>query len=149
MNKNKVIGIVLVGVCVLYFLIFFGIKVKNAIFIANSERTVGYVTDVQRRTTRTRSSSRSNYTTTRYTMSVKYTVNDVEYTTVFNSGTNVVSEGKTVVVYYKKSNPKKTLTSVQEKMEPNYILLIVFVVGILYLISGLEEEKKTTMQRGK
>lgn len=146
MNRKKVIGIVMIAVCVLYFMFFLGGKVKNAIFIANAERTIGYVTDVQTRRTRTKSSSRSSHTSVNHTMSVMYMVDGVEYTTVFNSGESVVSEGRTVVVYYKKSNPKKTLTSVEEQMEPNYSFLILVVLGVLYFLSGLDEEKKAVMQ---
>lgn len=140
--KNKVVSIILIlmgGVVCLFHL---GGKVKNMIFIAGAEKTTGYVTNVESWTRNSGNSSRNRSMTRNHVLTVTYNVDDVEYTTTFYSGEEVVSQGKPVTVYYKKANPGKAVTEVQQEMNIPYMYPLMLGLGILFLFTGKSKGKK-------
>ena len=115
--KKKGVSIALIVIGGVVCLFNLGTKIKNMIFIAGAEKTTGYVADVESWTRHPNNSSRSRTVTRNHVLTVAYKVDGVEYTTVFNSGSSVVSQGKSITVYYKKKNPKKAVTEVEKEMK--------------------------------
>lgn len=113
-TKKKIVNIALIVMGGAVCLFHLGVKVKNLIFIAGAKETVGLVKNVES-WARHGGSGRNRTVTKNHVMTVEYTVNDVVYTSTFNSGEEVVSEGRPVTVYYKEKNPNKALTNVEMK----------------------------------
>ena len=132
-TKKKIASIALIVIGGAVCLFQLGIKVKNLIFIAGAKETVGMVKNVES-WTRHGGSGRNRTVTTNHVMTVEYTVNDVVYTSTFNSGEEVVSEGRPVTVYYKEKNPKKAVTSVEMKKGIHYMYPLMLGLGIFFLI---------------
>lgn len=133
-NGNKIFSIFLMLVGGIVCLLFIGGKIKDAIYIIGTQETTGYVTNVERLTQHHNNSSRNRMVTTTYVMTVAYDVNGEEYSVVFNSGSSVVSEGKTVKVYYKESNPQKAITDVGMKRDIDMMFPLMFGLGLFFFI---------------
>ena len=144
-NSNKVIAIILLAVGGVVCLFHLGVKLKNALFIAGSETTQGIVVDVQTQTTRSKS-RRNTIVRHSHTMTVAYTVNGKEYTKVFNSGEEVVSEGKNVIVYYKKNNPKKAVTNVETKKGLDFMFPVMIVLGVIFWFADPPKNNSASSQ---
>ena len=119
-------------------------KMKNKAFIASAEKTTGYVTDVDKKTVRTRTSSGGRRRRTKYTAYVKYTVKGVDYTTSFSTGASTMDVGEAVYVYYKASNPNEAITNMKENNTGTFAYLLIVGLGVFQFIQGKKEENNYT-----
>lgn len=133
-TKKKIVSIALIVMGGAVCLFHLGVKVKDLFFIAGAKKTVGLVRNVES-WTRHGGSGRNRTVTTNHVMTVEYTVNDVVYTSTFNSGEEVVSEGRPVTVYYKEKNPEKAVTNVEMKKGINYMFPLMLGLGIFFMIA--------------
>lgn len=108
------------------FVIFLSIKDTKE-FAKTAQKVQAVVTDVQRRTTKSRGK-----TTVTYHVYVQYTVNGNTYQEELNGGHGIMREGQAITVYYDPMNPHDVRISLK-----NYgmFFLMIFVASIA-LIGG-------------
>jgi len=138
-KSNIATGVVLIFLC---FLIFgMGIKENLEIkaFMKKAEETTGYVEDVKKQ----KVYRRRNRNRTKYTATVKYTVDEKEYTVKVSTKqsstiTAPYSVGDSITVYYNPSNPKDARCD----KNPNgliYFSLVGIPIGIYLIVKGKKE----------
>ncbi len=143
-KDKKASGILIIVIGIVMAIVVFGNQAKYKAFVAKAQQTPGYVTDVDKKTTRTRTGSGSRRRRTKYTAYVKYTVNGVDYTTSFSSGASSLSTGSTVTIYYDPANPSKAYSDAQINGSHNFAFVIVIVLGVYQFIRGKKEENDYT-----
>lgn len=143
-KDKKSSGILLIVIGIIMGVVIFGNQVKYKTFVSSAKQTPGYVTDIDKTTTRTRTSSGGRRRRTRYTAHVKYTVDGVDYTTSFRSGASALSEGSTVTIYYDPANPSKAYSDAQMNGSQNFAFVLVIGLGVFQFIRGKKEENDYT-----
>lgn len=143
-KDKKASGILVIVIGVIMAVVVFGNQAKYKAFVAKAQQTSGYVTDIDKKTTRTRTSSGGRRRRTKYIAYVKYTVNGVDYTTSFSAGASALSEGSTVTIYYDPANPSKAYSDAQMNGSHNFSFVIVIALGVYQFIRGKKEENDYT-----
>ena len=99
-------------------------------FKLTAKETDAVITDIHKERVRRRSGGKTR-TRVQHTVTVKYNVDDKDYTTTLNYYTSNMHEGGTVKIYYDPENPEYSMT------DPKISNIVLTVLGCIFLLVGL------------
>ena len=130
---------------IIFGIAFFIINYKNQNFI-EVKSTVTDVKLIQEAYT----DADGNYEEASYDITVKYTVNDKEYTTVLNNMTEY-KKGDTITIYYDPKDPN-IVTTTKSLIWPIVVIvggLVAFIIGIISAVNAVKKHKDMKEQEKK
>ena len=138
-KSNIATGVVLIFLCVCIFGMGIKENLETKAFMEKAEETTGYVEEVKKE----RIHRRRHRNQIKYTATVKYTVDEKEYTVKFtakqsSSRMAPFSPGESITIYYNPSNPKDAR---YDKYSNGlfYLSLVGIPMGIYFIVRGKKE----------